>query len=368
MSHYVSSYQSDGNFSQLDVKSSSVHEPSIRLESFRASHPMSGENYKTAAGSSAYALTGSDHLRTHSNQVFRHIMSAAEGGKNPEYTVVLESREFFQEDGGWQVKLRDLDYRSKTYGQMLVCTVTPQQGKRTGNYLVSYEIYDPYLVNGYLVASPLTDAIHKLDARLSDISEENGLHGARQLSHTYHLNLHTPSSETEAFLQSFINQLRDGKYSRFVANMRRFLNLGDLQGKCSHSGENLTGAYQEHVAAKLGYFASAASMVLFGCLFCDLRCNTIAPSFSLWDQSEPMAHVAPSTISPYILAHILDMEVYQLILDKVHSDYRGLRMKQAQGSMLENGAKTIRNAYRANQTLAELAVVFYEPHFANRLK
>lgn len=368
MLHRVSSYQNDGNFSQIDLNASSTNDRALRLESFRGSHPMQGKNYRTAAGTTAYALTGADHLRTSSSQVFRHVVSIAEEKKGTAHIVILEIRELFQEDGSWQVKLRDLDCNSASYGQMIVCTVTPQPGKRSGSYRLTYEIYDPQVVTGYMMTSPLADSIHNLDRRLLDISETGGKQGVCQLSATHHVDLHAAQSEIDSFLQPFINRLRETPYSRFIENVRRFLKFGSLQGKCQHDGENLTGQYRDRVAEQLGYFASSVSMILLGSLFCDLSRTAVAPSFSLWEQPEPMSLVTPSIASPYLLAHVADIELYQLILDKVHSDYRGLRMKQPAGSMLENGAKAIKSAYRANQTLAEIAVLFYEPHFARRLK
>jgi hypothetical protein len=71
----------------------------------------------------------------------------------------------------------------------------------------------------------------------------------------------------------------------------------------------------------------------------------------------------PGVYTPFLTAYFSNVEVYQLGLDKINSDYGGIPMKIAPGSRLETGASPIVDAARLNRALAELAFAYYVvPH------
>ena len=63
----------------------------------------------------------------------------------------------------------------------------------------------------------------------------------------------------------------------------------------------------------------------------------------------------------FLSAYALNIGIYQLGLDKVHSDYGGIPMNVAPGSRLETGAHPIVDATNLNRILALLASLFYAP-------
>ena len=67
----------------------------------------------------------------------------------------------------------------------------------------------------------------------------------------------------------------------------------------------------------------------------------------------------PGVYTPFLTAYISNVEIYQLGLDKVHSDYGGIPMRLQPGSRLENGAQPIIDSSRVNRTIAELSFAFY---------
>ena len=76
-----------------------------------------------------------------------------------------------------------------------------------------------------------------------------------------------------------------------------------------------------------------------------------------------MTDPKPGVYTPFLTAYISNVEVYQLGLDKVHSDYGGIPMKLAPGSRLETGATPIVDSTRLNRSLAEIAFAYYTaPH------
>lgn len=67
----------------------------------------------------------------------------------------------------------------------------------------------------------------------------------------------------------------------------------------------------------------------------------------------------PGVYNIFIGAAVNQVGVYKLGLDKVHSDYGGVPMQLAPGSRLENDAEPKADAWRCNQTLGEIANLYY---------
>ncbi len=74
-----------------------------------------------------------------------------------------------------------------------------------------------------------------------------------------------------------------------------------------------------------------------------------------------MLDTKPGVYSAFLSAYGLNIGLYQLGLDKVHSDYGGVPMQLSPGSRLENGANPVVDATQLNHTLAMLAGMYYLP-------
>lgn len=364
------SFQNDGNFNLLDLKDINFSGPTMRIETFRASHPAKGDFFKTAAGTSVEFLAGEDHLREESNQTFRHVFSVEDTRSN-EMIVTLEFREKFYEDGSWDVKMRDVDYRSQSYGAIITCLVSPCKGRQRGNYKLDYKIFNPSLKKATKIVSPLKDRITSLDGRLADTSNNGDVLGKVLVENTVFINLKTTQLDIEEMLGNLSEILRSKLYTTFVNNVEVYQRFGDFRDKCIHSGQNLIGENPQLASEYILVRAYRSSMIVFGRLFDRKMAKReyLTIGFSLWNERTPLSFdPKPGVYSVFILAHILGLEIYQLGLDKVHSDYGGIPMKLSPGSMLENGEQPIKSAFRANRTLAEIAVALYEPYTATLLK
>ncbi|MEH2487545.1 hypothetical protein [Bradyrhizobium sp. AZCC 2230] len=90
----------------------------------------------TASGSRAEFICGIDHLTPRSNQIFRYTYSLGDAGANTtDLNSVLEGREEFNSigfpDGSWEVRLRDTDPLSNSYGALLRATAAPTGDNHT---------------------------------------------------------------------------------------------------------------------------------------------------------------------------------------------------------------------------------------------
>ncbi len=365
------SFQNDGNFNLLDLKDINFKGPTMRIETYRASHPSDGEFSKTIVGTKAIDLTGNDYLKPESNQVFRHIFSV-ENFKTKEQVVTLEFREKFYEDGSWDIKMRDVDYLSNSYGAVAVCNISPCRGKQKGNYELKYQIINPDLKNtNNRIISPLPKPISKIDSKLKDISSENAALGKLVIEKTIYIGLNTPQIETESLFSDLSNILSDKKYSSFITNVIAYQRFGDFRDKCIHTGQNLIGTNRQLASEYMLVRPYRSGMIIFARLFDSSMAKKeyLRKGFSLWTESNPINFDhKPGVYTVFILSYILNIEIYQLGLDKVHSDYGGIPMKLKPGSKLETGIDPIKSAFRANRTLAEIAVAFYEPYIASLLK
>lgn len=148
--------------------------------------------------------------------------------------------------------------------------------------------------------------------------------------------------------------------SRWAANFRDYVRFGDFRDKCVHPGLNLRGPHARLASEYLLLRAYRKSMILLGALF-DPDMTAVATGRATFQGSRAPLSVdpKPGVYAAFVSAYILGIEVYQLGLDKVHSDYGGVPMKRAPGSRLENGTAPVVDATRLNRTLAELAFAFY---------
>lgn len=361
------SVQNDGNFNQLDLKDVGFNGPTMRIETFRASQP-SGEFGITNAGTKVEHLTGSDNLKDYSNKTFRHIFSVED---NDELKVTLEIRESFEENGSWKIRIRDIDEISPSYGAILIVNITPSKGRNGDLYDLSYILREPQISNKTKITSPLTDQISKLNPELAEINAlENTLGEVAFTPLNGTINWKSSRVETEKFFQSFSKELDAEKYAVFTKNVQDYQRFGDFRDKCIHPGINLTGSNPQLSSEFVMIRAYRASLIAGGRVFDNkmAKRDYLESGFTLWNTSNPTEYDSkPGVYTPFLLGYILNIEWYQLGIDKVHSDYGGVPMKLAPGSKLENGIDAIVDSTRANKTLAELAIAFYEPDALNNI-
>ena len=130
------SFQNDGNYCQLDLQDITGKGPVMRIETFRCSQPLEGYG-TTRAGTGVSLLAGDDHLSPASNRIFRHVYSA---GELASPMITLEMREVFEEDGSFEVRVRDIDTESPSFGSTLISKARPRPNNR---YDISYEMRTP---------------------------------------------------------------------------------------------------------------------------------------------------------------------------------------------------------------------------------
>jgi hypothetical protein len=351
----AASYQNDGNFSQLDLVDPDFRGPLMRIETFRASHPGDGDYSVTEAGTPAAALIGRDHLTPHSNRIFRNLFSV---GSPTSMSATLEIRESYDENGGWEVRARDLAPDSPSFGEVVVCHVEPS----ADGYRIQYEFFTPGPVARGIVPSPLRRPVTDLVPAFADLASPVNQLGAVD-SRVPTVNAVIPytakSRDLDDAMEHLATRLQQEPFHIWAHNVRQYERFGDFRDKCVHDGTNLVGENPQLASEYLLIRAYRASLISLGRIFdLDMKYGATA----LWDHNRPLAvDPKPGVYLPFLSAYILNIGIYQLGLDKVHSDYGGIPMKLRPGSRLENGAAhpVVADARRANQTLAELARLFY---------
>jgi hypothetical protein len=174
--------------------------------------------------------------------------------------------------------------------------------------------------------------------------------------------IHWPSGAQKAaqLVNQFAATFASPEMSRWAANVRDYERFGDFRDKCVHPGVNLRGPHAQLASEYLLLRAYRSSMILLGPIFDpDMSAAATGNARFRGDPDPLSVDPKPGVYSPFLLAHILGIDIYQLGLDNVHSDYGGIPMKRAPGSRLENGIEPIADATRLNRTLAELAFAFY---------
>lgn len=349
------SVQNDGNYCQLDLQDLEFQGPLMRIETFRCSQPKSQYGI-TRAGTTVEMLAGQDHLSSSSNRIFRHVFSV---GRTNRLQVTLEIREMFDEDGSWEVRTRDLDPESATFGWVLVSTMTPASN---GDYHLHYEVRSPRQVTKTIVTSPLPNSITQLVSGLADIGsspEDLGTIVSSLKANPLNVSLNWRASkdEVDQLFADFTENFQQDLLMTWTKNVRVYERFGDFRDKCVHPGVNLTGPHIQLASEFMFIRAYRSSLIALGRVFDP---EMAGGGLSLWDAKEPL-HIdtKPGVYAVFLNAYLLNVGIYQLGLDKVHSDYGGVPMALAPGSKLETGISPIASAARANQTLAEVAFAFY---------
>ncbi|NES85630.1 MAG: hypothetical protein F6K10_31840 [Moorea sp. SIO2B7] len=154
------------------------------------------------------------------------------------------------------------------------------------------------------------------------------------------------------------------KYQTFKNNIVFYLRMGDFRDKCIHDGTNLTGPHPALASEFVLIRAYRKSLMMLGRIADhDMYAHTKGGLSPMMASVPLTTDPKPGVYTPFLTAYISNVEVYQLGLDKVHSDYGGIPMQRAPGSRLETGAVPILDSSRVNRSLAEIAFAYYTvPH------
>lgn len=358
------SFQNDGNFSLLDLKDEVFDGPIMRIETFRCSQPA-GEYGVTAVGSAVKNIAGKDHLAKNSNKTFRHIFSV---GSINDVKCVLEIRESFDVNGSMEVRMRDVDCSSSSFGTVIICQVNPvPEGLN-----VDYAILEP----GHVVKQKLTSPV------LSSVSEQTGLidlsadveclgvpvniSGCKKFSCVFFCK--NPNDLALSQLDDFSKKVRE-IYPQWTKNVEVYERMGDFRDKCIHFGTNLTGDEPALASEFVIIRAYRMSLITMARIF-DVCMSAGAHQLNInkyKKSSSAILDTKPGVYAVFLSAYALNIGIYQLGLDKVHSDYGGIPMKIKPGSRLENGIEPIVDATNLNRMLALMAGVYYAPDAINNI-
>jgi hypothetical protein len=353
-----SAFQNDGNFCQLDLQDMALMGPILRIETFRASQPE-GQYGITKAGTHVETIAGIDHLTAASNSIFRHVYSVT---RNEGQVVILEIREAFDPSGAFEVRVRDVDGTSPSFGDVIKFSCRPVPGNK---YDIEYEVRVPQSKKPRIVLSPVKEKIASIGG-LADIGESPDSLGQVDASLpnnplTARIQWNGPKSEINVVFSEFEKIVQNGeKYAQLKSNILNYLRMGDFRDKCIHDGTNLVGYHSQLASEFIPIRAYRMSLMALGRIADrDMYKHTLG-GMSPMIASDPLAtDPKPGVYTPFLTAYISNVEVYQLGLDKVHSDYGGVPMKLGAGSRLENGAEPIVDSSRVNRAIAELAFAFY---------
>lgn len=357
MKQVASSVQNDGNWCYLDVRDEEYDGPLMRIETYRCSQPSGGFGI-TKSGTRVEHLAGTDHLTSESNRILRHAFSVEDENKNQK--VTLEIREIYDESGAWEVRTRDLDPDSKSFGYVLVINANPE---KDDTYRLRYEIRKPQVrMPEVLVTSPLSDRITELVPGFADIGAPVDQLGVVDTSISANpfdvaLDWRLGSEHNTSVFEAFASNFQREPLAQWAKNVQTYLYFGDYRDKGIHPGDNIVGEHRQLAVESMLIRGYRSSMIMLGKV-CDPDMSKGVMSF--WDAKDPLAvYTKPGVYSVFLSAYILNYGIYQLSIDKVHSDYGGIPMKLAPGSKMETGISPIVDSRRANITLAELAMAFY---------
>jgi len=365
----VISVCNDGNVSQLDVTDKILGGPYYRIEVYRCSQPSGGFGV-TASGSRVEYICGKDHLTPTSNRTFRYTFSLGDQSSVlTDLPSVLEGREEFNPDGmpngSWEVRLRDIDPLSASYGAILRAIVEP---KGSHSYSLRYELRPPPEIPKTPILSPLSRPINLINPGLNDLGDDistfpppvtisEGALKASDPATDHRVEISKPS--THEFLDGSFSQIqevvRHPQFSRFLANLDAYEEFGDFGAKPTHPGTNLVGPNAK-LAAESIFVRQYRALVLLGRLTTPEMAQGASKPLSL---AEWKTNTRPGVYAIFVGAAINHIAIYKLGLDKVHSDYGGIPMKLAPGSRLEDGAVPVADAWKCNQTLGEVADILY---------
>jgi hypothetical protein len=289
---------------------------------------------------------------------------------------VLEGREEFNPsgmpEGSWEVRLRDIDSLSSSYGAILRGIVSPTGAQ---GYELRYELRPAPKVAKSQIVSPLAQPISQINSDLPDLGSvisafpepitiSEGNLSSSQSNADHHFEIKKPS--TIALLDSNFSKIeetiRHPEFARFLSNLDAYEEFGDFGAKPTHPGTNLVGPNAKLAAESIFVRQYRSALVLFGRLTSpEMAFGATQPFGGTKPLSlaEWKTNTRPGVYSIFVGAAINHVAIYKLGLDKVHSDYGGIPMKLAPGSRLEDGATPIADAWKCNQTLGEVADILY---------
>lgn len=360
----------DGNVSQLDVTDNQPEGKYLRIEVYRSSQPSGGYGV-TLSGSRVEDICGDDHLTQRSNRVFRYTFSVGTNKTHrSDLPTLLEGREEFNPigtpDGSWDVRIRDIDAESPTYGSILHATAMPNLN---GGYDISYSLRraDPS-IKPISIRSPLVRKLAEINPGLQDLSVDldtlgksvaitnNILSTSTSSPWTLCLNSSCKSVDIDNGLQEVIDTISHPDFTKFRKNLDEYEAFGDFGAKPTHPGTNLIGPNAHLAAESIFVRQYRAALVLLGRVVSPDMARGAGQPVSL---ANAVSNTRPGVYAIFVGAAINHIGIYKLGLDKVHSDYGGIPMKLAPGSRLEDDAIPIADAWRCNQTLGEIANMLY---------
>jgi hypothetical protein len=333
----------DGNVSQLDVTDKVNGGPYYRIEVYRCSQPSGGFGV-TASGSRVEYIAGKDHLSNGCNRIFRYTFSLGDQSSILTHLpTVLEGREEFNpsgmRDGSWEVRLRDVDTMSRSYGAILRGIVEPFGDQ---SYALRYELRPAPDISKTEIVSPLASPISRINAGLPDlgsdvstfpspvtISDGKLFAADAKRDHRFAIKKAATRAMLDDQFANIQKTIRHPEFARFLANLDAYEEFGDFGAKPTHPGTNLVGPNARLAAESIFVRQYRSALVLFGRLTSPEMAFGAAKPLSL---AEWKTNTRPGVYSIFVGAAINHVAIYKLGLDKVHSDYGGIPMVSARSS------------------------------------
>jgi hypothetical protein len=314
-----------------------------------------------------------DHLQPNSNRTFRYIFSVTEfkersgGGTIP---AVLEGYEQFNPegtpDGSWEIRLRDVDPSSLAYGSIFRVRAVPSDAQ--GQYDLHYEIRLDHSRDRVPIFSPLarriaalSPSLPDLGAALEELPPPVRLDGGQLREHTqvehslrFHLSMNRP--QVDEILRPITELISHQQLATFRRNLDKYEAFGDFGPKAVHPGTNLIGPHRDLASEVIFARQYRAALCLLGRISSPDMAHGATQALPL---TRSVTNTRPGVYEKFVNAAVNNVAIYKLGLDKVHSDYGGIPMGVAPGSRLETGAQPVADSWRCNQTLGEIANLFY---------
>jgi hypothetical protein len=371
LSQIAISVCNDGNVAQLDVADQGPSGIYYRIEVYRASQPAGGYGV-TLSGSRVEDICGLDHLNPRSNHVFRYTFSLGNNDTHKsDLPTLLEGREEFNpsgmSDGSWDVRIRDLDSQSPTYGSIIHATVAPTGKPRGYDIQYALRLADP-MIKRVPIRSPLHRKLAEMNPDLPDLSTNldqlapaielmnNALARRATPARVMTLSAATKSADITNGIDDVVAAISHQQFNRFRNNLDAYEAFGDFGAKAVHPGTNLIGPNAALAAESIFVREYRAALVLLGRITSPDMARGAGQPLSL---ARAATNTRPGVYAIFVGAAVNHIGIYKLGLDKVHSDYGGVPMRLAPGSRLENDATPVADAWRCNQTLGEVADMYY---------
>jgi hypothetical protein len=134
--------------------------------------------------------------------------------------------------------------------------------------------------------------------------------------------------------------------------------MGDFRDKRIHHGTNLVGKNPRLASEYILASNYRVGLIMGGRVF-DPKMSAGVSEINI---DEPLAlDTKPGNFSMFISAYATNIGLYQLGLDKVHSDYGGVPMALRPGSRLETAATPLVDSTNLNRIVALVAAFVYAP-------